>query len=168
MKTRCKDKNGDYIYEGDILHVEEYPGKYVGGSLNFEGLVTIEDGKAMITYLDIGESESYPISMFPKEGREIYPEKWRYNYWRSLYLGGKPPAELWKTELYRQHFDTKEKGEKQMTKEDLELKEARDECVRLGLLQKQGKNLNGTDTYVKTEKGERIFKELLEDAKRRK
>lgn len=54
-----------------------------------------------------------------------------------------------------------------MTKEDLELKEARDECVRLGLLQKQGKNLNGTDTYVKTEKGERIFGELLEDAKRR-
>ena len=54
-----------------------------------------------------------------------------------------------------------------MTKEDLELKEARDECVRLGLLQKQGKNLNGTDTYVKTKKGERIFRELLEDAKRR-
>ena len=49
--------------------------------------------------------------------------------------------------------------------EDRELKEARDECVRLGLLQKQGKNLNGTDTYVKTEKGERIFKELLEDAR---
>lgn len=53
-----------------------------------------------------------------------------------------------------------------MTKEDLELKEARDECVRLGLLQKQGTNLSGTDTYVKTEKGERIFKELLEDAKK--
>ena len=49
--------------------------------------------------------------------------------------------------------------------EDRELKEARDECVRLGLLQKQGKNLNGIDTYVKTEKGEKIFKELLEDAR---
>ncbi len=53
-----------------------------------------------------------------------------------------------------------------MTREDRELIEARDECVRLGLLEKQGKNLNGVDTYVKTEKGERVFKELLEDAKR--
>ena len=53
-----------------------------------------------------------------------------------------------------------------MTREDRELIEARDECVRLGLLKKQGKNLNGVDTYVKTEKGERAFKELLEDAKR--
>lgn len=53
-----------------------------------------------------------------------------------------------------------------MTREDRELIETRDECVRLGLLKKQGKNLNGVDTYVKTEKGERVFKELLEDAKR--
>lgn len=53
-----------------------------------------------------------------------------------------------------------------MTREDRELIEAREECVRLGLLKKQGKNLNGVDTYVKTEKGERVFKELLEDAKR--
>ena len=53
-----------------------------------------------------------------------------------------------------------------MNREDRELIEARDECVRLGLLEKQGKNLNGADTYVKTEKGERIFKELLEDAKK--
>lgn len=53
-----------------------------------------------------------------------------------------------------------------MTREDRELIEARDECVRLGLLKKQGKNLNGVDAYVKTEKGERVFKELLEDAKR--
>ena len=48
-----------------------------------------------------------------------------------------------------------------MTREDRELIEARDECVRLGLLKKQGKNLNGVDAYVKTEKGERVFKELL-------
>lgn len=57
------------------------------------------------------------------------------------------------------------KKEENIMSEDRELKEARDECVRLGLLQKQGKNLNGADTYVKTEKGERIFKELLEDAR---
>ena len=43
--------------------------------------------------------------------------------------------------------------------------EARDECIKLGLLKKQGKNLNGEDIYVKTEKGERVFQELLEDAK---
>lgn len=46
-----------------------------------------------------------------------------------------------------------------------QLTEARDECVSLGLLVKQGKNLNGEDIYVKTEKGERVFQELLEDAK---
>ena len=60
-------------------------------------------------------------------------------------------------------YETEE--ESTMTQEEKELKEARDACVKLGLLQKQGTNLSGTDTYVKTEKGERIFKELLEDAK---
>ena len=29
IKTRYKDKNGEPIYLGDIVHVEEYPGKYV-------------------------------------------------------------------------------------------------------------------------------------------
>ncbi len=53
-----------------------------------------------------------------------------------------------------------------LTKEDKKIIEARDECVRLGLLEKQGKNLNGSDTYVKTEKGERIFKELLKDVEK--
>lgn len=43
--------------------------------------------------------------------------------------------------------------------------ETREECVKLALLEKQGKNLNGEDIYVKTEKGERVFRELLEDAK---
>lgn len=52
-----------------------------------------------------------------------------------------------------------------MTGDDRELIEAREECVRLGLLENQGKNLGGTDTYVKTAKGEEIFQELLKDAK---
>lgn len=52
-----------------------------------------------------------------------------------------------------------------MDNNEKELIRSRDECVELGLLEKQGKNLNGEDIYVKTEKGERVFQELLEDAK---
>ncbi len=105
MKTRCKDKNGNAIWENDILHVEEYPGKYVGGSLNFEGVVNIQNGKAMVTYLDIGEEESFPISMFPIQGREIWPEEWRKKYWKSMFLGAEPPERLWKENLYRDGTD---------------------------------------------------------------
>ena len=50
MRTRCMDKNRTPIWEGDILHVEEYPDKYVGCSLDFEGVVTIENGRAMVIY----------------------------------------------------------------------------------------------------------------------
>lgn len=105
MKTRCRDRNGDIIHVGDILHVEEYPGKYVGGSLDFEGLVTIENGHAMVTYRDIGEEESFMISGFPIEGRDIFTEEWRYQYWKTQYLGGEPQEYLWKEELYRDYFE---------------------------------------------------------------
>lgn len=105
MKTRCKDRHGNAIWVGDILHVEEYPGRYVGGSYDFDGVVTIEDGKACVTYLDIGEEESFPISMFPIEGREIFTEEGRYRYWKTMHLGGEPPEYLWKEALYRSHFE---------------------------------------------------------------
>lgn len=104
MKTRCKDRLGRTICVGDILHVEEYPGKYVGGSLDFEGVVTIEEGRACVTYLDIGEEESFPISMFPIEGRRIFNEKERYGYWKTMHLGGEPSERLWKEDLYRENI----------------------------------------------------------------
>lgn len=49
-----------------------------------------------------------------------------------------------------------------------QLTEATKECVELGLLKKQGKNLNGEDVYIKTEKGEQVYKELFKDAKKGK
>lgn len=105
MKTRCKDKNGNTICVGDILYVEEYPDRYVGGSLAFEGVVTKENGCAVVTYFDIGEEESFLVSMFPISGREIQSEQDRYEYWKTALLGGEPPEEWWKEELYRQHFE---------------------------------------------------------------
>ena len=104
MKTRCKDKIGRTICVGDILHVEEYPGKYVGGSMDFDGVVSIENGRAYVTYLDIGEEESFPISMFPVAGRNLFTEKERYMYWKTMHLGAEPPEHLWKEELYRDYF----------------------------------------------------------------
>lgn len=46
-----------------------------------------------------------------------------------------------------------------------QLKEATKECEQLGLLRNAGKNLNDKDVYLKTDKGERIFKEIIKDAK---
>lgn len=45
------------------------------------------------------------------------------------------------------------------------LEEATKECEKLGLLRNAGKNLNFKDVYLKTDKGERIFREIMEDAK---
>jgi len=100
MRTRCKDKNGEVIVDGDVVHVEEYPGKYVGGSLDFDGVVTKQKGKAIITWFDIGEEESYPLAMFPVNGREILSEDERYEYWKTAMLGGEPPEILYKREIY--------------------------------------------------------------------
>ena len=105
MKTRCKDKNGAVICVGDILHVEEYPDRWVGGSLDFEGVVTLDKGRAMVTYYDIGEEGSYPVSAFPIAGRLIWPEEWRHDYWETAFLGNEPPEELWREDLYREHFE---------------------------------------------------------------
>ena len=102
MKTRCKDKNREWIWEGDVISVEQYPDKFVGGSLSFEGVVSIgKDGKAYVTYYDIGEEESFLIDKFPMSGREILSEEESREYWRTACLGEEPPEVWWKRELYR-------------------------------------------------------------------
>lgn len=102
IKTRFKDKNGEPIYLGDILHVEEYPDKYVGGSLDYEGVVEKKaDGNIVVTYLDIAESESSPLGMFPIKGRRLLTEDERREYWRSLLLGAEPSEHLYKRDKYR-------------------------------------------------------------------
>lgn len=101
-KTRFKDKNGNPIYLGDVIHVEEYPGKYVGGSLDYEGVVEIDEyGEIAVGYYDIGEHESTELSHFPVAGRELYTEKQQYEYWKTAMLGGEPEENLWKKDSYR-------------------------------------------------------------------
>ena len=102
IKTRYKDKNGETIYLGDILLVEEYPDRYVGGSLDYEGVVEKDsDGSIVVTYYDIGECESFPLSMFPVRGRELLTEEERRRYWKTMLLGGEPPEYLYKRDKYR-------------------------------------------------------------------
>jgi hypothetical protein len=73
-KTRYKDKHGQKICVGDVIHVEEYPDKYVGGSYDFEGIVEQDnDGKIVVSYYDYSSypEEMVPLSRFPVNGREI-------------------------------------------------------------------------------------------------
>ena len=72
-KTRYHDKNGRKICYGDFIHVTEYPDRYVGGSLDYEGIVEWDNAtrQPVVTYWDIGISESSPLKMFPLAGREI-------------------------------------------------------------------------------------------------
>ena len=72
-KTRYRDKNGRKICYGDFIHVEEYPDRYVGGSLDFEGVVEWDNvtKQPVVTYWDIGITETSPLRMFPVAGRKI-------------------------------------------------------------------------------------------------
>ena len=99
-KTRFKDRNGYVICLGDVLWVQQYPGKWVGGSYEYEGVVEERGGKVYVTYYDIGEEESLPLSMFPRQGRELLTEEERKAYWRTALLGGEPSEGMWKRMLY--------------------------------------------------------------------
>lgn len=101
MKTRFKDKDGHSIYVGDVIHVEEYPDKYVGGSYSYEGVVEIEDGRVVCTYYDLGECEALPLSFFKKAGRKLLTEEQQRLYWKTHFLGAEPPEIIWKRDLYR-------------------------------------------------------------------
>ena len=70
-KTRFKDKNNKSIYLGDVVHVEEYPDEFVGGALDYEGVIEEENSKICAVYYDIGERQSTPLSAFPKREREV-------------------------------------------------------------------------------------------------
>lgn len=95
LKTRFKDKNNNPIYIGDIVYVEEYPDKYVGGSYSYEGVIEEYDKTICVTYYDIGEEEAIPLSCFPKKGREILSAKKQYEYWKNQFLGADPPKHLY-------------------------------------------------------------------------
>lgn len=103
-KTRFKNEYGEPIYIGDVVHVEEYPGKYVGGSLDYEGVIEWDESieEVVATYYDIGEQESTMLKHFPKKGRTVLEEWQRKAYWKSLMLGEEPPERLYKREKYHE------------------------------------------------------------------
>lgn len=108
-KTEYIDRNGDSIYLGDIVHACEYPEgvehtfEEWAGSLDYTGVVEENDGRIVITWIDIGVSESTPITHFSKEGLRILTDEEARIYWQQLLLGGEPPECLYKKELYRQN-----------------------------------------------------------------
>lgn len=104
IRTRLRDKNGAPIYVGDLLYVCEYPEKYVGGSLDYEGIVEIRDGVAVCTYYDIGLEFPCAVSHFPAAGRTVADEAARHRYWKTAFFGEEPPEDLWKEDRYKTHF----------------------------------------------------------------
>ncbi len=107
-KTRFKDRNGDTIYIGDVVNVEEHPGKYVGGSIDYEGVIEWEDSRVVAVYYDLGEREAMPLSMFPVKGRRILKAWQRKEYWRSLMLGAEPPKRLYMRDRYHEQNEVHE------------------------------------------------------------
>ena len=97
-KTKYKDKNGHYIYIGDGVVVQEYPDEYVGGSLDYEGVIewNNESKTVVATYYDIGEEESTPLKCFPIKGRTLLTEQQRKSFWRLMLLGAEPAERLYK------------------------------------------------------------------------
>lgn len=61
-KTMYKDKHGETICYGDFIRIEEPPGKYVGGSYDFEGIVDYDENekRAIVRYKDF----SLPLRFF--------------------------------------------------------------------------------------------------------
>ena len=103
-KTGFKDINSEDIYIGDVVSVEEYPGEYVGGSLDYEGVIEWDESinTVVVVYYDIGERDSMPLSYFLQEGRKLLKEWQRKDYWKSLMLGAEPPKRLYKRENYHE------------------------------------------------------------------
>lgn len=82
-KTRYKDRNGNPIYEGDLVHVAQCdfdaPISVSGGELDYEGYVDEVDH---VLYED-GYGEH--LRCFPKRSREIISHAWE----RKAYGGEK-------------------------------------------------------------------------------